>query len=124
MAIFYPPPQPFMGSGQPLVPNKNDPGIPGQSVNNPPFDRRRMEALVPYPPPPWPMPFMGGWQPYAPERINGHLITIDNPPFDSRHMRDVAAMLATQTVASPFYQLPYKQVITANLAFSRGFIIG
>jgi hypothetical protein len=60
MSRFYPPPQPFIGGAQPLAPRELSPGIPGQSVDNPPavgpLDVDILHGIIRQWEPPPPMP--------------------------------------------------------------------
>lgn len=64
----------FFGASQPFEPKKLSPGIPGQSVNEPPYDMRRGvtigEIVALNQPPIWNYSFQGGLQPYAPTPLS------------------------------------------------------
>lgn len=76
MGHFFPPPPPFMGGRQPYEPRKMSPGIPGQSVDNPP-GLLVMSIVVPY----------YGAEPqrtrYLPVSVTA--VQVDTPPFTQRH---------------------------------------
>lgn len=87
MAVFYPPPQPFIGGRQPLAPRVLPPSITAVPVNNPPFSiwQRTVQYLEisrAWDAPP-PNPFLGGRQPLAPAQLAPSItaVPVNNPPF-------------------------------------------
>lgn len=60
----------FFGGLQPFEPKKLSPGIPGQNINNPPFQHPaklpvNLSTNIQWQPDPWPPIFMGGLGPYT-----------------------------------------------------------
>lgn len=74
----------FLGGKGPYVPAKLSPGIPGQSVENPPFRNpgrlpQTMTAVFQWQPPSWPYTFMGGLQPYQRGNLTPVIINVPVP---------------------------------------------
>jgi len=91
VAIFFPPPPPFMGGAQPHAPRELPPSITAVPVNNPPFTQGGPIAVIAEvvaigQPNPWQYVFAGpvaGRQPYGPRQLNPSItaVPVNNPPF-------------------------------------------
>ena len=107
----------YFGRGQPFGPPKMAPGIPGQSINNPPVIfggpyAMKAEVLAIEQPAwtysPWPYLFMGRGQPYggrvaAPRLIS---VAVDEPPYTHRgRTAAVAAIVNSWQPPPPFFHL-------------------
>jgi hypothetical protein len=113
MAIYFPPPQPFMGGRQPHEPARLNGALldagAGLPVNPPPTTLGGPVAL-PYElaaiaqPPTWNYVFEGGWQPYAPRTLNPSItaVEVDNPPFTDGGPAAIPSELAGLAQPNPW----------------------
>lgn len=121
MAIFRPPPNPFVGGLQPLEPGKLPAdliSVPPPPIDNPPFDQRRLEPifalLKSWLPPPQP-------QRTQPKRIE----SVDNPPSFSTAI--ISRILFKWLPDRPTIQFrpPYipeeEIVVVSDLPFTRDY---
>lgn len=87
VAQWQPPVWPylFMGERQPYEGIKYALGVPGLSVDNPPFTHRMRTASMPtiiyqWQPPVWPYEFIGSWGPYKPRQLNPSITNVFPTP--------------------------------------------
>ena len=80
----------FIGGGQPFAPLRMAAGIPGQSINDPPYQtgersaaQRSILVTLNQPPDWWRTPFTGNLQPMVGRKLPPQItdVEVDNPPF-------------------------------------------
>lgn len=129
--LVYPESYAFAGIRQPTMGRQLAPGIPGQSVDNPPIvtpslriPQRTIVAIAQ--PDPWTYTFAGSWQPYGPKRISTGIPgqSIDNPPFVARRkIAELGAIITTWEPPPPQPWFPRYQVKFVA-SFSQLIVIG
>lgn len=94
---------------QPIQRGPLSPGIPGQSVDQPPYlhSERTVAAGIVRSvsqPDAWTYTFAGGWQPYAPAKLNPSVTAVpeNNPPFAHPERNAVANLVRSVSQPDPW----------------------
>ena len=96
----------FLGAQQPFGARTLSPGIPGQSLQPPPYDHAGRSALMAslvsvWQPDPWSYTFDGAQQPFAPRVLPYVVTNISQPPFSDAGRGAIAAQLIALTQPDP-----------------------